>query len=60
MKNKIYLQSYHTPVGEMVLASYNDALCIANWEYGKTKERIEKKIAKTLNAVYVDASSGGH
>jgi methylated-DNA-[protein]-cysteine S-methyltransferase len=44
-------------VGEMVLASYNDALCIANWEYGKTKERIEKKIAKTLNAVYVDASS---
>jgi len=41
----------------MVLASCNDALCIANWEYGKTKERIEKKIAKTLNAVYVDASS---
>ena len=57
MKNKIYLQSYHTPVGEMVLASYNDALCIANWEYGKTKERIENKIAKTLNATYVDASS---
>jgi len=57
LKNKIYLQNYHTPVGEMVLASYNDALCIANWEYGKTKERIEKKLAKALNTEYVDASS---
>jgi len=57
LKNKIYLQSYHTPVGEMILASYNDDLCIANWAKGKTKEHIEKKIAKALNAAYVNESS---
>jgi len=55
--NTIFIQTYKSPVGEMILGSYNNTLCIANWKYGKTKERIEKKLAKTLNAVYVDASS---
>ena len=56
-KNTIHLQTYKSPVGEMILGSYENALCIANWEYGKTKERIEKKIAKALNAEYVNETS---
>ena len=56
-KNTIHLQTYKSPVGEMILGSYDNALCIANWKYGKTKERIEKKIAKALNSEYVETSS---
>jgi len=32
----IYLQTYKSLVGEMILGSYGNALCIANWKYGKT------------------------
>ena len=47
-KNSIYLQTYKSPVGEMLLGSYGNALCMANWKQGKTKERIEMKVAKAL------------
>ncbi len=53
----IHIQTYKSPVGKMILGSYDNALCIANWKYGKTKERIECKLAKALNAEYIDASS---
>ena len=56
-KNSIQLQTYKSPVGEMILGSYGNELCVANWKYGKTKERIEMKVAKALNAEYIDASS---
>jgi len=56
-KNTIHLQTYKSPVGEMILGSYNNTLCIANWKNGKTKERIEKKLAKALDTEYIDASS---
>jgi methylated-DNA-[protein]-cysteine S-methyltransferase len=56
-KNSIFIQTYKSPVGDMILGSYDNALCIANWKYAKTKERIERKLAKALNAEYIDASS---
>ena len=56
-KNSIHLQTYKSPVGEMILGSYGDTFCIANWKYGKTKVRIEDKIAKVLDAEYIDVSS---
>jgi methylated-DNA-[protein]-cysteine S-methyltransferase len=56
-KNSIQLQTYKSPVGEMILGSYGNTLCIANWKYGKTKVRIEMKVAKALNAPYLQRSS---
>jgi methylated-DNA-[protein]-cysteine S-methyltransferase len=56
-KNTICIQTYKSPVGDMILGSYDNALCMANWKYGKTKERIEKKLAKALDAEYVEVSS---
>ena len=53
----IHIQTYKSPVGEMILGSYGDALCIANWKYGKTKESIAHKIAKALNSEYIETLS---
>ena len=55
--NVICIQYYHSPVGEMVLGSYKDTLCIANWRYGRHRERVEKRISKALNAPYVEETS---
>lgn len=55
--NKIDIAYYQSPVGEMILGSYNDALCIANWRYGNHRERVERRVAKGLKAEYSEASS---
>ena len=55
--NKIDISYYQSPVGEMILGSYNDALCIANWRYGNHRERVESRVAKGLKAEYVEESS---
>jgi methylated-DNA-[protein]-cysteine S-methyltransferase len=53
----INIQEYQSPVGEIILGAYKNRLCIANWKNAKTRERIETKIAKALNAKYVTTSS---
>ncbi len=56
-KNIIYIQTYKSPVGDMILGAYDNVLCMANWKYGKTKERIDRKLENALNSNYVEAYS---
>lgn len=55
--NVIALQTYQSPVGEIVLGSFENKLCLANWKQGKHRERVEKRVANALNAEYMEASS---
>ena len=53
----IYIQTYQSPVGEIVLGSYNNKLCLANWSNNKKSDRTNIRLKKGLNAVFVEESS---
>ena len=55
--NKINIQYYKSPVGEILLGSYEGKLCIADWKYRRMRTSIDKRIQKGLNAEYVEESS---
>jgi methylated-DNA-[protein]-cysteine S-methyltransferase len=49
--------TYKSPVGDILLGSYDDKLCIADWKYRKMRTTIDKRIQKGLKAEYVEESS---
>ncbi len=55
--NTINIQYYKTPVGEMILGSYDNKLCMADWRYRKRKESIDRRVQKGLNATFVEEES---
>lgn len=55
--NTINIQYYKTPVGEMILGSYDNKLCIADWRYRKKRESIDRRVQKGLNATFVEEES---
>lgn len=55
--NKIKIQYFKTQVGELILGSYDDKLCIADWRYRKMRDSIDNRIQKGLNAEYKEEPS---
>jgi len=55
--NKIHIQYFKTPVGEMILGSYDNKLCMADWRDRKRRERIDTRLQKGLNAIFVEEES---
>lgn len=53
----ISIQYYKSPVGEILLGSYDGKLCLADWRYRKMRESIDKRIQKGLKAEYVEEST---
>lgn len=56
-KNKINIQYFNTPVGEIILGSYDEKLCLADWKYRRMRTTIDNRIQKGLMAEYVEESS---
>ena len=57
MIENIKIQYFKTQVGEIILGSYQNKLCIADWRYRKMRDSIDKRIQKGLNAKYVEEPS---
>ncbi len=57
MQNKIKIQYYKSPVGELILGSFNEKLCLADWRYRKMRSTIDTRIKKGLNAEFIEESS---
>lgn len=53
----ILIQHYHTPVGELILGSFDNQLCLADWRYRKMRTAIDDRIQSNLNAVYAEGDS---
>lgn len=53
MKNKIQISYFKTPIGELILGSYEDQLCLGDWRYRKMRSTIDARIKSGLNAEYV-------
>lgn len=50
------VKTYKSPVGEILLGSYEGELCLADWKYRKMRQQIDKRIQKGLAAKYVEGS----
>jgi methylated-DNA-[protein]-cysteine S-methyltransferase len=41
----------------MILGSYDNKLCMADWRYRKGRESIDRRVQKGLNAIFVEEES---
>jgi methylated-DNA-[protein]-cysteine S-methyltransferase len=57
MSDKIKIEYFKTPFGELILGSFEDKLCLADWRYRKMRTSIDKRIKNTLKAEYVEKGS---
>lgn len=53
----IKITRYQSPVGEMLVGSYGDKLCICDWAIEKRRGTIDRRIQKHLNAKYEEGTS---
>ena len=50
--NKISLQYFKTPLGELILGDFHDKLCLCDWRYRKMRSAIDQRIREGLNASF--------
>ena len=55
--NKISIQTYKSPIGELLLGSYEGKLCLADFKYRRMRTSIDNRIQKGLKAEYIEQSS---
>lgn len=54
MENQINISYFKNPFGELLLGSFNQQLCLADWRYRKMRTTIDTRIQTALNALYVE------
>lgn len=55
--NKIIIEYFKTPAGELILGAYHERLCLCDWRYRKMRAIIDKRIWEGLEASYEDGES---
>lgn len=53
----IYIQYYESMLGEMILGSFHDKICLCDWTNSKHRNHNDARICKALNAEYQERSS---
>ena len=53
----ISIQYYKSPIGEILLGSYDGKLCLADYRYRKMRDGIDNRIQKGLKSEYVEEST---
>jgi len=54
---KIKIQYYKSLVGELILGSFDNKLCLADWRYRKMRSTIDNRIKKSLKTDYTEETS---
>lgn len=57
MNSKIKIHYFKTPIGELILGSYNEKLCLADWRYRKMRSAIDNRLQKGLQANFIEETS---
>ncbi len=55
--NKIYLQYFKTPVGELILGDFHEKLCLCDWRYRRMRQTIDKRILGGLDASFEEGET---
>ena len=51
---QINIQSYETCIGELLIGSFNQKLCLLDYRYRKTRGSVDRRIQQSLKADYVE------
>ena len=51
---KISIQYHKIPIGELIIGSYQEKLCLCDWRFRKMRSEIDGRIQKGLNAEYYE------
>lgn len=52
----IITQYYTTPVGELILGTYDNEVCLCDWRYRKQREAVDQRIQSFLNTTYEEGN----
>ncbi len=53
----VITKNIKTPVGELILGSFDEKLCLADWRYRKMRTTIDRRIQTGLNSKYETGTS---
>lgn len=54
---KIQIQYFETDFGNLVLGSFENQLCLCDWQYRKMRKTIDQRIQTSLNTTYEEANN---
>lgn len=55
--NIIRIQRYHSPCGDLMLSSFEDKLCLCDWDVEKHRDVVDIRLRKVLRAGYEEKTS---
>ncbi len=50
--NSIYIQYYKSKIGELILGSFDDKLCLLDFRYRRMRDTVDRRLKIGLNAVF--------
>ena len=53
----INIQYHKTPIGQLVLGSFDEKLCMCDWLYRTKRQTVDNRLLKRLNAPFLEESS---
>ncbi len=53
-KDSIHIGYHKTPIGELVIASYEGKICILDFRYRKKRNTVDNRVKKGLNADFTE------
>lgn len=51
----VNIRYYKTPIGEVILGSFDNQLCLLDWRYRRMRDAVDKRIKKGLAAEFVES-----
>lgn len=54
---RIFIQTYNSPCGDLLLGSFGDRLCLCNWTKEKHPGAVDRRLHALLSASYAEAPS---
>jgi len=55
---QVNIQYYKTKIGELILGSFGDKLCVLDFRYRKMRKAVDNRIKKGLKAEFVEQDDG--
>ncbi len=55
--NKIIIQYFKSPVGELIMGAFHEKLCLCDWRYRRLRQTIDKRILGGLDASFEEGET---
>ncbi|HMP31589.1 MAG TPA: methylated-DNA--[protein]-cysteine S-methyltransferase [Saprospiraceae bacterium] len=52
MNSKIFVKNWQSPLGDLIIGTYDDQLCLCDWSYRMQRKQIDHRLQTHFNAAY--------